>query len=104
MRKFIALFFLFSFSCLGCDNATIKYFSWANLKVFPEQVSNPITKEEADKREAKGEAYYMQLICDSGEIMQLTKRWNQKVFFQIDYLGDSGKITTDINGKVTKNF
>jgi len=102
MRIFIALSLFFSSYCFACDNATEKYYSWANLKVFPEQVSGSIDKAEAQKRESKGEAYYIQLVCDSGDVLMLTKRLDRKVFFQIDYLGKSGKITTAADGTVTK--
>ncbi|WP_045859843.1 hypothetical protein [Teredinibacter purpureus] len=97
---------LFSGYSFSCDNATETYYTWANLKVFPETVSSPITKAEAERKESKGEAYYMQLVCDSGDLLMLTKRLNGAVFFQIDYLDNAegiyGKITTNSNGDTTK--
>ena len=102
MRIFAILSLFISSYCFGCDNATENYYSWANLKVFPEKVSGSIDEKEARRRESKGEAYYIQLVCDSGDVLMLTKRLNGKVFFQIDYLGKSGKITTAADGTVTK--
>jgi len=106
MRIFILLSLFLSVSSLACDNATESFYSWANLKVFPEKVSGEISNEEAKRREVNGEAYYIQLVCDSGDVMMLTKRFKGKVFFQIDYLdnakGTYGKITTNSEGKSTK--
>lgn len=100
------IFLLASPICLACDNATESYFAWANLKVFPEKVSAPLSKAEAERREKAGEAYYIQLVCDSGDVLMLTKRHQQQIFFQIDYLSDAdgiyGKLTTNSNGKVTE--
>ncbi|WP_045856590.1 hypothetical protein [Teredinibacter purpureus] len=106
MRVYIFLSLFVSVNSFSCDNATEKYYSWANLKVFPEKVSGQIDKVEAEKREANGDAYYIQLVCDSGDILMLTKRFDSKVFFQIEYLDNSdgiyGKTITNSEGKTTK--
>lgn len=106
MRIFSIFSMFISAYSFGCDNATEKYYTWASLKVFPEKVSSPITKAEAERKELNGEAYYIQLICDSGDVLMLTKRLNGAVFFQIDYLDNAegiyGKITTNSNGDTTK--
>jgi len=92
--------------CLACDNATESYFSSANLKVFPERVYDPIDKAEAERREKAGKAYYIQLVCDSGDVLMLTKRYQKKILFQFDYLDNAdgiyGKLITDANGKVSE--
>lgn len=106
MRIFILLIVLLSVNSFGCDNATESFYSWANLKVFPEKVSGEISREEAKRREINGEAYYVQLVCDSGDVLMLKKRFNGEIFFQIDYLDNAkgiyGKITTNSEGKTTK--
>ena len=106
MRIYLLLSLFLSVNSFGCDNATEKFYSWANLKVFPEKVSNQISNAEAQKREHSGKSYYVQLVCDSGDILMLTKRLNGKVFFQIDYLDNAkgiyGKITTNSEGKITE--
>jgi len=106
MRILLLLSVFLSVNSFGCDNATERFYSWANLKVFPEKVSGELSSEEAKRRELNGEAYYIQLVCDSGDILMLTKRLNGKVFFQIDYLDNTkgiyGKITTNSEGKTTK--
>jgi hypothetical protein len=106
MRIFILFSLFLSVNSFGCDNATESFYTWANLKVFPEKVSGEISSEEAKQREVNGEAYYVQLVCDSGDVLMLTKRLNGEVFFQIDYLDNAqgiyGKITTNAEGKTTK--
>ncbi|WP_188149380.1 hypothetical protein [Teredinibacter waterburyi] len=106
MRILLVLSVFLSVNSFGCDNAAEEFYSWANLKVFPEEVSGELSSEEVARCKSKGKAYYVQLVCDSGDILMLTKWLDGKVFFQIEYLDDAkgiyGKVTTNSEGKATK--
>lgn len=71
---------------MACDNSTLKYFSWAGLKTTPASMSGQITEAEARKRHDNGEAYYSQLTCNDGDVLSVTKYYDGKVFFNIDYM------------------
>jgi hypothetical protein len=92
----------------ACDNATESYFSWANLKVVPANMSDPLDKIDIQKRKRSGESYYVQLSCDSGEVISVTKYLKGRVFISYEYLHQTdGRIlilTTNPEGKVSKYY
>ncbi len=94
------------FQSMACDNSTLKYFSWAGLKTTPASMSGQITESEAKKRHDNGEAYYSQLTCDNGDILSVTKYYDGKIFFNIDYMHQTGGsimvLSTNADGKVNK--
>ena len=107
----IAVFFLLAFlpeAILACDNAVAKAYAGAGLKVFPEVVSEAIDKKEVARKRKDGEGYYVQLVCDSGDILMLTRYIGKNMFFEIEYIYETksivGKRTAKSNGEVSEYF
>jgi hypothetical protein len=104
---FIALA-VFSEMVLACDNAVQKSYAGAGLKVFPEVVSEAIDDDEVARKKKAGEGYYVQLVCDSGEVLMLTKYVGKEKFFEIEYIYETrgliGKRITKSSGEVSEYF
>ncbi|MFV1922537.1 MAG: hypothetical protein ACMZ63_08040 [Methylotenera sp.] len=97
---------LFLPKAFSCENGKIEYFAWAGLKTVPAAMTDPITASDAKQRDEKGESYYSQSICDSGQIKSVTKYYSGKVFFHTKYTyqpdGSILVVTTNAEGKVSK--
>ncbi|WP_261841161.1 hypothetical protein [Aliamphritea ceti] len=93
---------------LACDNAVETTYAAAGLKVFPEVVAEAIDEKEIARKRNDGEGYYVQLVCDSGEVLMLTKYIGKNMFFRIEYIYETkgliGKRTTKSNGEVKEYF
>jgi len=93
---------------LACDNVIATAYASAGLKVFPEVVSEEIDEKEVEWKRKGGVGYYVQLVCDSGDILKLTKYIGKDLFFEIEYIYEAkdliGKRTTKSNGEVNEYF
>ncbi|WP_445362203.1 hypothetical protein ACJJIQ_13830 [Microbulbifer sp. ANSA003] len=92
----------------SCGNNTEQAYAGAGLKIFPEVVTEAIDEKEVARKIREGEGYYIQLVCDSGEVLKLTKYIGKEKFFEIEYLYEDkvliGKRTTKSNGEVFEYF
>ena len=70
---------------------TTRYFSWAQLKTNPAKPTDEITLEEAQAREAAGEAYYIATFDTLGRLRSLEKRLGGKTFFRYGYAYPDGE-------------
>ncbi len=86
-----------------CGDVSTKYFSWAELKVYPPRPTRPATDAWAKAQEANGASHYIAEYCKDGRIVSLTKRLNKSIYFRYDYSYDDGKLAgvrlTNENGK-----
>ena len=111
MRVILILIVVVAFSCSHaemCERKNTHYYRHAELNQFPAKPSEPISSVEADQLEIEGSEYYMHVVCNSGEPVSLTKRWNNKLYFEIRYLYKDdqliGQKSTNANGETNEYY
>jgi hypothetical protein len=97
-RAFAAVFLGFTSGVLhaappaDCGSVSTRYFSWAALKVYPPQPTNPESEAWAKEQENNGASHYIAEYCKDGRIISLTKRLNKTTFFRYDYSYDGKRL------------
>ncbi len=91
-----------------CERKNTNYYRNAELNQFPAMPSEPISNTEADQLESEGSEYYIHVLCESGEPVSLTKRWNKRLYFEIKYLYENnqliGQKNINANGEINEYY
>lgn len=91
-----------------CDSKITNYYRNAEVNQFPAKPIDPITSADAEELEKNGDEYYIHVICNSGEPISLTKRWNKKLYFEVKYLYKDDKLigqkSTNANGETNEYY
>ena len=111
MRTALTFFFVLALThpyTQACESKITTFYKNAELEKFPAEPFEPINKDEALKLEEQGDTYFVQVKCISGEPISLMKRWNKKMYFEIKYLYQDGRLigqkSTNANGETNEFY